>query len=58
MSEFTLEDTGLNTEEVSGFDQSNVKRLRSGDGSFEIVNGKIILRDTDGNITFLADANG
>jgi len=58
MSEFTLEDTGLNTEEVGGFDQSNIKRLRAGDGSFEIVNGTIKLRDTSGNIVVLIDANG
>jgi hypothetical protein len=58
MSEFILEETGLDTEQVGGFDESNIKRLRSGDGSFQIENGALKLRDSSGNVVVIIDANG
>jgi hypothetical protein len=58
MSEFILEDTGLETEKVGGFNESNIKRLRAGDGSFQIENGALKLRDSNGNVVVIIDANG
>ena len=37
---------------------NNIKRLRSGDGTFNIANGRIELRDSTGNIVVIIDANG
>jgi len=53
-----LQEQPFNIEQVGGEYFSNVKRIRSGDGSFLIANGKIELRDSSGNIIVLIDANG
>jgi len=60
MSEFTLQETELNQDSipVGGNIFNNVKRLSSGDGSFLISEGKIELRDSDGNVVVKFDANG
>lgn len=36
----------------------NVKELKAGDGSFKLTSGKLELRDSNGNIVILLDANG
>lgn len=59
MSEFKLEESGLETNEtpVGGYDLSNVKRLRAGDGSFSIENGVLRLRDSNGITIIIFDPN-
>lgn len=50
MSEFTINETPATTIEtpVSGHDLSNVKRLRSGDGSWRFEKGALIVSDENG----------
>lgn len=59
MSEFTLKYQPLamdepNTDKVF----KNVKEIKASDGSFQIKDGRLELRDSSGNIVILMDANG
>jgi hypothetical protein len=59
MAEFILEPKPLemaepNTDKVF----KNVKEFKASDGSFAIKEGRVEMRDTDGNIVILFDPNG
>jgi len=57
--EFSTEQTELPMNEPNIDSRfKNVKEFKASDGSFYITNGRIELRDTDGNIVVLLDANG
>lgn len=60
MANFTIEET-YQLEDNSNDDiqvLNNLKKIRSGDGTFNIAQGRIELRDSSGNIVVLLDANG
>ena len=58
MGEINIEPTPINAPDQSGQYIDNVKRLRSGDGSFKLEQGALELRDSSGNIVVILDANG
>jgi hypothetical protein len=59
MGELNIEQQPLNDESKNSPEIfNNVKKIRSGDGTFNIANGRIELRDASGNIVVLLDANG
>lgn len=59
MAEFTIEPQPLIDEKPNTEKRfKNVKEIKAGDGSFEIYEGKLVLRDSAGNIVVLLDANG
>lgn len=61
MSTFSIDPAKLleeNSIPPGGVIMNNVKKLTSGDGSFNIQNGRIELRDANNLIVILLDANG
>jgi hypothetical protein len=62
MAEFKIPDDEITpidgSSENTGKYLNNLKKLRAGNGSFNIENGRIELRDSSNNIIVLLDANG
>lgn len=57
--EFSLQNTELPMNQPNTDQRfKNVKELKAGDGSFKLTSGKLELRDSNGNIVILLDANG